>query len=267
MLPLSTAVTPSSHQVCRMFCRMGKWSSWDSVSSLCILARVVYSSRASVRMSIRLITVKAGSIALFVCVRAEMPPRPLPTRLVSKYGSAILFATKIAARLEEQSGRTAFGKAKTSKTVMAMANARQTAAQKAAEPTMARRAWKAPRTSSEIGPPSGVESSRVTSASGMRMLMTRPSRPPMIIVGATTPAGLGKLRARMVVVHFMRKQRIMVISGPNISRLHWSSLIIRSLLNSVDSNRGWGLPPSNGKFTAKTVFNEHTTMIWKRSRH
>mmetsp|Transcript_2618 Transcript_2618/g.7928 ORF Transcript_2618/g.7928 Transcript_2618/m.7928 type:complete len:283 (-) Transcript_2618:878-1726(-) len=247
---------------------MGKWSSLESSSNCCISLGVVICSRQSLRMSTRRMTLKAGSIAFFVWVSAEMPPSPRPTRLVSKYGRAILLATKMAARLAEHRGRMALGNAKTSKTVIAMAKARQTAAQKAAAPTIARRAKKAPRRSSvtTCSPVDGMRSASTRSV-GSRDPMTRPRRPPMIMVGATTPAGDGNESAKIVVVHFMRKQSTSVAVGPMKPRDHEDSSMIRSLSKSVDNNRGCGLPSSNGKAAARTVFTTTTTVIWKRSRH
>lgn len=85
-----------------------------------------------------------GSIAESEKVIAGMPPRFLVARLASKKGNETRFATKIEAKAEVVSGSTELGNAKTSKTVMAMAKARVTAAQKAEAPTMAQRAKKAP---------------------------------------------------------------------------------------------------------------------------
>mmetsp|Transcript_5703 Transcript_5703/g.15796 ORF Transcript_5703/g.15796 Transcript_5703/m.15796 type:complete len:221 (+) Transcript_5703:194-856(+) len=160
----------------------------------------------------------------------------------------------------------ALGKASTSKTVMAIAKARQTAAQKAAAPTIAKRAMKAPYASSETSP-SGVWRSLCTKWWGKAMPTHRPNRPPMIIVGATTPAGLGNDNETIVMVHLKKKQATMVQYGPSNSTDQEPSFASRSLSKSTDRSAGCGLPPSSGKPAANTVFAVTTTAIWKRSRH
>mmetsp|Transcript_94260 Transcript_94260/g.250290 ORF Transcript_94260/g.250290 Transcript_94260/m.250290 type:complete len:264 (+) Transcript_94260:190-981(+) len=220
MLAMSTPMTPSSAQCRTTFFTTGMCSSTVSWAILRSWPTVVRSSRQSIRVSMRRMTVNAGSCAFLVCVSSEMPPRPRPTRFVSKYGRAILLATKTAARLDEQSGRSAFGRTKTSKTVMAIAKARQTAAQKAAAPKMAKRAMKAPIASSETSVWPGTSSNLTTIQRGIAMPMHRPRRPPMIMVGATTPAGHGSESAKIVMVHLKRKQRNMVQWGSSPGMFH-----------------------------------------------
>mmetsp|Transcript_127342 Transcript_127342/g.368734 ORF Transcript_127342/g.368734 Transcript_127342/m.368734 type:complete len:91 (-) Transcript_127342:802-1074(-) len=82
----------------------------------------------------------AGASAWSVKVKAGMPPNPRLAKLRSKKGSSTVLATKMETRLALHSGSTSFGKESTSKTVMAMAKARVTAAQKADAPMMAKRA-------------------------------------------------------------------------------------------------------------------------------
>mmetsp|Transcript_96698 Transcript_96698/g.282669 ORF Transcript_96698/g.282669 Transcript_96698/m.282669 type:complete len:306 (+) Transcript_96698:401-1318(+) len=259
--------TPSSAQWRTTVCTMGMSGSSVSCSILRMWPSVVFTSRQSVRVSMRRMTVKTACWAFLVCVSAEMPPKPRPTRLVSKYGRAILLATNMAARLEEQSGRSALGRARTSNTVMAMAKARQTAAQKAAAPKIANRAMKAPFASSETGVSGCICRSCSTNQAGIAIPMHRPSRPPIIIVGATTPAGLGSESAKIVMVHLKRKQRNMVQCGPSESIDHSWEFKMRSLSNRCERSAGCGLPPSRGKLAAQTVFTMTTTAIWKRSRH
>mmetsp|Transcript_48363 Transcript_48363/g.149402 ORF Transcript_48363/g.149402 Transcript_48363/m.149402 type:complete len:278 (+) Transcript_48363:738-1571(+) len=150
---------------------------------------------------------------------------------------------------------------------MAMAKARQTAAQKAAAPRIARRAMKAPRVSSETSVSPGMRRSFSTSMGGIARPMQRPSKPPMIMVGATTPAGFGSERAKIVMVHLKRKHRNMVQCGPSSGSDHSCWEWMRSLSNKWDSNAGCGLPPKSGKPAAMTVLMTTTTAIWKMSRH
>mmetsp|Transcript_54704 Transcript_54704/g.89191 ORF Transcript_54704/g.89191 Transcript_54704/m.89191 type:complete len:203 (+) Transcript_54704:375-983(+) len=155
-----------------------------------------------------------GSMAESENVIAGMPPRFLVARLASKKGSETRFATKIEASAEVVSGSTELGNAKTSKTVMAIAKARHTAAQKAEAPTIAHRAMKAPRSASVGGMPFLLSSRSTSHAGRITCPQTRPSSPPMIMVGATTPAGMAEESAKIVVVHFIRKQRNMVPATP-----------------------------------------------------
>mmetsp|Transcript_38853 Transcript_38853/g.77060 ORF Transcript_38853/g.77060 Transcript_38853/m.77060 type:complete len:240 (-) Transcript_38853:1251-1970(-) len=199
-----------------------------------------------------------------------MPPRPRPMRFVSKYGNAILFATVIAAKLAEQRGNTDSGSESASKTVMAIAKALQTPAQNAAAPTMASRAMKGPSTSFQASGVSSMSGGTTTTslrkASGRHIPKTRPNRPPMIIVGATTPAGLGRHNAKIVTVHFVRKQQAIVMVGvsPGTTQSDRDS---RFLSKSSESSRGCGLPLSNGRLAANTVLTTTTVAIWMRSRH
>mmetsp|Transcript_108241 Transcript_108241/g.258344 ORF Transcript_108241/g.258344 Transcript_108241/m.258344 type:complete len:335 (-) Transcript_108241:797-1801(-) len=209
-----------------------------------------------------------GSMALSVKVIAGMPPRPRVARLASKKGRATLLATKMAASAEEQSGSTELGRAKTSKTVMAMAKARQTAAQKADAPTMAQRAMKAPFCRSVGGTPSLVRSMSTSQSGRSRWPYTRPSNPPMIIVGATTPAGIAEDSARIVMVHFIRKHSTMVPVRPAHGRtqLSWPANI-RVLSKIVEIKSGCGLPPKRGSEEANKVLRAVTVATSARSRH
>mmetsp|Transcript_28605 Transcript_28605/g.46179 ORF Transcript_28605/g.46179 Transcript_28605/m.46179 type:complete len:268 (+) Transcript_28605:511-1314(+) len=209
-----------------------------------------------------------GSMALSVKVIAGMPPRFRVAKLASKKGKETLFATKMAAKAELQRGNTELGNANTSKTVMAMAKARVTAAQKAEAPTMAQRAKKAPFWSSVGGWPSLV-SIIDTNHSGKRTWpKTRPSNPPMIMVGATTPAGIADDNARMVIVHFIRKHRVIVPATPAQGRTQASFSLKSSVLSKmVEINSGCGLPPNRGSEDARTVFSVTTVATKNKSRH
>mmetsp|Transcript_51489 Transcript_51489/g.96441 ORF Transcript_51489/g.96441 Transcript_51489/m.96441 type:complete len:273 (+) Transcript_51489:477-1295(+) len=219
-------------------------------------------------MSTTLMTFMTGSKALSVKVMAGMPPRPRVARLASKKGRETLLATKMAVMAEVQRGSTELGRAKTSKTVMAIAKARQTAAQKAEAPTMPQRAKNAPRSSSEGGTPFLVSKNSTNQSGNSTCAYTRPRRPPMIMVGATTPAGMAEDRARIVMHHFIKKHKAMVPATPAQGITHFSgSLIKRFLSKMVEINKGCGLPPKRGKDEASTVFSVTTAATRARSRH
>mmetsp|Transcript_102607 Transcript_102607/g.313781 ORF Transcript_102607/g.313781 Transcript_102607/m.313781 type:complete len:227 (-) Transcript_102607:1588-2268(-) len=116
--------------------------------SSCMSYNLVCTHRQSCTTLSFFMMLNAGAFAWSVNVRAGMPPRLRPAKFLSKNGSSNLLATKIAIRVAAQIGMPSLGNARTSNTVIAMAKARQTAAQNAAAPTIAKRAKKAPRTSS-----------------------------------------------------------------------------------------------------------------------
>mmetsp|Transcript_78282 Transcript_78282/g.221335 ORF Transcript_78282/g.221335 Transcript_78282/m.221335 type:complete len:344 (+) Transcript_78282:311-1342(+) len=268
MLPLRTAVTASSAQWWTACCTMGTVSSWLCSRIVRIVPIVVLCSRHSASTSILRITVKAGSMAFFVWVRSEMPPSPRPFRFVSKKGRAMALATKIAARLAIETGRRQLASASTSKTVIAMAKARQTAEQNAAAPTIAQRAMKAPRSVSVIAwLPVAAMRRKSCSHGGISMAKQWPIRAPMIMVGATTPAGVGSDSAKMVMNHFTAKQATMVERGPRESIDHADWSICSSLSNKVDISTGCVFPSISGRECWRSVFTVTTRAIWRKSRH
>mmetsp|Transcript_93423 Transcript_93423/g.302457 ORF Transcript_93423/g.302457 Transcript_93423/m.302457 type:complete len:303 (+) Transcript_93423:217-1125(+) len=233
MEPMSTA-SPSS---------MGRTTAKYLVSGWalrisCMSKRRVFHIRQSLNTSIFFMMLKAGASAWSVKVSAGMPPRPRPARFLSKKGNSTWFATKMAVSVALHRGSTAPGSAKTSKTVMAIANARQTAAQKEAAPMMAKRAMKAPYSSSFPGSPAALVRRISLIESGMRNPYVRPSNAPMIIVGATTPVGMDKERDMIVMNHFMARHAIKVPTTPNCGSTHVSVSIIKFLSKRFEINSG-----------------------------
>mmetsp|Transcript_99293 Transcript_99293/g.172369 ORF Transcript_99293/g.172369 Transcript_99293/m.172369 type:complete len:268 (-) Transcript_99293:1353-2156(-) len=220
--------------------------------------------------SMRFITLNTGRSARSVEERKGIPPKPLPTKFISKNGKATLLATKIAARLEKQRGSTEDGSAVHSKIVMAIAKHRVTPAQNAAAPTIPNRAMKEEyikRRSSGLS--SVMPKMRSANQAGINNTKQRPIKPPIIMVGATTPVGMAIANVKTVVHHFMKRQSSIVDIGVRaISKnRQLSSCSIRCLSKSSDMIFGWGLPLNIGSDAAQKVFRIVMAAQIARSLH
>ena len=106
------------------------------------------------RSSMGSMTFSTGSKAFQLYVIAGIPAKSSVAKQASKKGSDTKFATQMALKALKQSGSTELGSMSASKTVMAMAHARHTAALKQLAPTIEQRAAKALRCRSSGGNPS-----------------------------------------------------------------------------------------------------------------